>query len=227
MKIKKVRCKRDYRFLNPGEIAKAANAIKGGIYRHPGKFPDPGITEDELAASIKEHSDIYAAYKGHTRRMADMTESFDKLVHKLNLLADYVDKKAENNSFTIALSGFIPTLQYVGKKEVPVQCKVTVKMGNSRELITNCQKVVNADYYGAILTDKPLPWGTYIDNGKLFFSKATAVLQDAVVVFDLTRARKKSFKNLDLGKDYYVYYWAGNAKGISPLSDVVEKKVIE
>jgi hypothetical protein len=227
MNIKKVRCKRDYRFLKPGEVGIAVGKIKTGLYSHAEHFPHPDPTEEEYADLIKEYTDTFSAYKGHTKPMSALQRVLKKLIKATDLLADYVDKQANNNAVIIELAGFKATQQYVGKKNVPEQCTVTVKRGKSRELITNCPKVENADSYGAILTDKPLPHGTYIEDGKLYFSKAAAALQGGVIIFALTKARKKVFRNLEVSVTYYIYYWAGNANGISPLSEVVTKKVVE
>ena len=227
MQIKKVRCKRDYHFLKPGSVGLAVSKIKSGVYSHPEHFPHPDLTEEEYADVIKEYTDTFSAYKGHRNPMSAMQSKLKKLFKATDLLADYVDKRANNNAAIIELAGFKPTLQYVGRKNVPEQCKVTVKRGSSRELLTICPKVENADSYGAILTDKPLPHGVYVESGKLFFSEVSAALHDSVIIFELNRTRKKVFRNLEVGVTYYIYYWAGNAKGISPLSEVVQKKVIE
>lgn len=227
MQIKKVRCKRDYHFLKPSSVGLAVSKVKSGVYSHPEHFPHPDLTEEEYADVIKEYTDTYAAYKGHRNSMSALQSKLKNLFKATDLLADYVDKRANNNAAIIELAGFKATQQYVGKKNVPEQCKVTVKRGKSRELITNCPKVENAESYGAILTDKPLPQGVYVESGKLFFSKALAVMQDGFIVFELNRARKKVFRNLEVDVTYYVYYWAGNAQGISPLSEVVSKKVVE
>ncbi len=227
MKIKKVRCKRDYRFLKPGEVGLAANIVKGSLYKHPDKFPDPGITEEEYAGEIKEYSKTFSAYKGHTQPMAVLNKSLRKLLDKMDLLADYVDVVAENDPITIGLAGFKPTLDYVGKKNGPGQAVVKVKHGNLRELLTNCAKVIEADYYGAVITDKPLPEGTWMIRGKLVINTSLEVLQGTTFIFDFNKARKKSFPNLEIGTVYYIYYWAGNASGIGPLSLVVSKKVVE
>lgn len=226
MRIKKVRCKRDYPFLKPAAVTPAVTKIKEGVYSHPAKFPNPEITEEEYADIIKEYSDTFSAYKGHTKPMSSLQRVFKKLIKATDLLADYVDKRAENNALTIELAGFKPTQQYVGRKKVPGQCKVNIKRGNSRELLTNCPKVENADYYAAILSDKPLSDEIYVESGKLYFKKSAA-LQDANIVFDLNRSRKKDFKNLEIDVTYYAYYLSGNAQGISQLSEVVSKKVVE
>ena len=46
-------------------------------------------------------------------------------------------------------------------------------------------------------------------------------------ILDLTKGRKKKFSNLQVGVTYYVYFWAMNAGGVSPLSDAVSKRVVE
>lgn len=219
MKIKKVRCKRDYRFLKPGAVVAAVAKIKNGVYSHPVYFPDPGITEEDYSKLINDYLEVYANYKGHTNPMSVVKTSLKKLMDATDLLADYVDKQAKNDAILISAAGFKPTLEYVGQKNIPGQCRVTVKSGHSFELRTNCEKVLYADYYIALLTDTPLPSGrTYVMNGKI----SSRNLQGINYELDIKKARKKSFTGLKAGAYYYVYYWACNASGAGAMSEAVK-----
>lgn len=46
-------------------------------------------------------------------------------------------------------------------------------------------------------------------------------------ILDLNKGRKKNFTNMQIGTTYYLYYWAMNAAGVSPMSDVVSKKMVK
>jgi len=109
---------------------------------------------------------------------------------------------------------------------------VTVARGQTGELLPTCAAVENATYYGCLLVAKnPLPAWLRFENGQLRALEPDPALLNAGVNFmavqylhDMTRGRKKKVGGLQEGVVYYVYFYAGNASGLSPLSEPVSLK---
>ncbi len=79
-------------------------------------------------------------------------------------LSAYVDEKANNDAINIGILGFEPTKVSERRIKGSEHAKeVTLERGISRELISECEVVKDAEFYGAILlADKPLPAGFYL-----------------------------------------------------------------
>jgi len=56
---------------------------------------------------------------------------------------------------------------------------------------------------------------------------SAAAIAEVKFILDFNKSRKKTFSGLQIGTTYYLYYWAMNAAGVSPMSDVVSKKMVE
>jgi hypothetical protein len=52
-------------------------------------------------------------------------------------------------------------------------------------------------------------------SARLILGAATTI-----VFIDVTKNRKKTFEGLTAGQVYYVYYYIGNARGVSQLTEV-------
>jgi hypothetical protein len=107
-----------------------------------------------------------------------------------------------------------------------VQCIVEVKRGIANELIASCQVIDNARNYGCIVTEgAPLSDTNIIDaSGRLIWTidpLAPPVIPFASVQFDFNIQRVKSFQGLKHDVTYYFYFFAVNATGVGPVSEVV------
>ena len=86
-----------------------------------------------------------------------------------------------------------------------------------------CDALTMADTFVAILAAGfPLPPGTMINgSGQLVIGEGPSPgPQPISVIFDFNKSRKKKFMGLTPGTTYYIYFFAINASGVSPLSDV-------
>jgi hypothetical protein len=155
-----------------------------------------------------------------------------------------VNSVALNNPDTIILGGYLPTKGVTNNVPAPLQAQnVTITRGTPGTLETDCDPVLNAESYGVIVVaDNPLPPNIIMNGmGQIEVSDddmggGGAALPAAgpgpgtIVIkalIDLNKNRKKTFINLQIGTTYYVYYWSMNAGGVSQLSVVVSKKVLE
>ncbi|MGE0635278.1 MAG: hypothetical protein AB7G44_17455 [Bacteroidia bacterium] len=226
----KVKCKLDYKRLGVYEFPTFAAGVRIGIYEHPDRFPAPPFTEAGFNALIEDERNKYSGYKNGRNPRIDYTRAYDKLIEALNETAEYVNKEAADNPNTILLAGYKPTKISERKAKGPEYVdSVTLKRGDSRELISECGVVKDAEYYGAILSiGKPLPQGFYLPEwGQIRIHTKNTAMAELDFILDVSKLRKKSFRNLQAGVTYYVYYWAGNAKGVSPLSNAVSKSAVD
>jgi hypothetical protein len=75
--------------------------------------------------------------------------------------------------------------------------------------------VEQAEFYHTILSTMPMPL-TRIDDSKRLVIGAG----ETFVLIDSSKSRKKTYEGLTAGQTYYVYYFIGNARGVSQLTEV-------
>lgn len=112
-------------------------------------------------------------------------------------------------------------------KEIEAACKDKLDKLNWYQtgLAKEMDKVV---FYGAILVaDNPLPDYISINAaGQVVVTGSGSAPAppsptpgSSYYVMDFNKARKKKFTDLTKGRMYYIYFYAGNSGGISPLSE--------
>jgi hypothetical protein len=114
----------------------------------------------------------------------------------------------------------------------PPQPVVKVKRGETTELISSCNGIPGVKAYGCLVTEgAPLPEGIAINaDGRIVVMNMgngtnppapdpEPPITGAIV--DLTSQRIKKFTGLRPGKNYFFYYYAVNAEGVSQLSEPV------
>lgn len=138
---------------------------------------------------------------------------------------------ADGHEDIILISGFVPTK--AGDTEPAVPAVPTFKelvRGPSHELFAECNKVTGADYYGCIMVQgQPLPSEVSMNRlGQLVgvslqnpsppnpFEPSNGSI---IAAIDLNKGRRKHFVGLVKGVEYYFYFYAGNATGVSALSE--------
>jgi hypothetical protein len=231
MATRKQRVSLSFHILSPDLFDTFAVGIRDGIYGNPTEFATPPITQISLQALIDDYINKRAAYKqGGKAQKGPYLAARTALMAALDLLAGYVNELADGNADLIWLSGYAPTKANSSVVPVPgIPQLRELARGATRELFAECKPVNYADYYGCILIQgMPLPPFIGLNgNGQL---EAIAIESDIpdeykpvngsiVAAFDLTKSRRKHFVGLLKGIDYYFYFYAVNATGVSPLSE--------
>lgn len=236
----KIRCKLSYHYLKIALLQIFAAGVRNGIYTNVAVFMTPAITQAVFEALIADFNTKYDNYKNRIGSKGDYLTAKSALMAALDTLADYVNGVALGNPDIIILAGYEPTKGSSNNVPPPLQAQnVTITRGTPGTLITDCDPVANADSYGVILVaGSELPETVIMSgSGQLEYTDdglsgspsgtASAAVPMVKVIIDLNKNRKKTFINLQIGTTYYVYYWSMNAGGVSPLSEVVSKKVLE
>lgn len=233
MAIYKIRCRRSYHYLIYDAINDFAVGVADGIYGNPATFMTPGITEADFRALILDFVNKKGSYEsGNVPRTVFITAK-DNLMAALDTNADYVDSVAQGNENIVTLGGYEATKGNSSKVNPPVQpTNIVIKRGISGELLAECIKMDKVVYYGAILVaDNPLPDYISINAaGQVVVTDSGSAPTppsptpgptpgSSYYVLDFNKSRKKKFTNLTKGRMYYIYFYAGNAGGISPLSE--------
>ncbi len=236
MAIYKIHCKLTFHNLKFDEINDFAVGVADGVYGHPGTFPAPTITEPILRGLITEFGTKKGSYEsGNVPRTVFITAK-DNLMAALDTIADYVDSEAKGNANTVTLGGYEATKGNASKVNPPAQpTGVVIKRGINGELLAECTKMDKVVYYGTLLTaDNPLPDNISINAaGQVVVTGNNNPAPAApsptpgptpgstYFILDFNKARKKKFTDLTKGRMYYIYFYAANAGGVSPLSEGV------
>ncbi len=230
-----IRSKVNYRTIAKSLLAGFANNVLNTLYVNIVVFMTPPITAAALLALKIDFADKYDRYTKRTISKGDMLASRAALIAALDILSSYVTTVADGNPIVILEGGFEPTKGNANNANPPAQpIGVTLERGSSRELIADCTPADGVIFNGAILVaDEELPVDIIIsDGGQIVVDEngpvtPTAAASGIKFILDLNKARKKSFKNLQVGTTYFVYFWASNTAGVSILSGVASKKVVE
>ena len=239
----KIICRLNFHYFSVALFKLFFEAVKNGIYNNPSTFMAPTVTQIALEALIEDYNTKYTKFKNRTGTKADFLLAKTALMNALDTLAVYVNGVAENNPEIIMLAGYTPTKGVNSNVTPPVQpVGVVITRGIPGVLETDCTPVATVESYGAILVaNNPLPENIRMNglgqleiidddiNAAMAITGTTAEPGVPVIkgLIDMNKSRKKKFINLEIGTTYYVYYWAMNAGGVSPLSEVVSKKVLE
>lgn len=230
--MSKVRCSRYYyNRLSPDAVDTFAVGVRDGVFGHPAVFTAPPFTLAAFQTHIDNYMNTRAAYKqGGKAQKGAYLAARAALLDALGKLADTVDMVANGHEETILIAGFVPTKARNSGVAVPAVPHITaLKRGPTHELFAECAKVAGARYYGCILVQgQPLPALVSMNGlGQLVgvalqnespansFQPANGSI---IAAIDLTQGRKKHFVGLQKGVDYYFYFYAGNASGVSALS---------
>lgn len=206
------------------KIGTFATGVRVGIYTHPDTFSSPPFTEQEVKDKIKVYSETRSAYAGRRLAKANFKIDYNALIAMLDRLATYVDDTVKGDPIKISLSGFRPTRLSNSSWLPPWQPQVTVsRNSDTGELVAESNKLENAIYYGCIVFKDSAPERIIMQpGGKLEFSN-----KENFVLMDVSKGRKKVFRNLKPEVMYYFYFYAANANGVSALSDVKGIKCVK
>lgn len=237
----KVRSSFAYRRIKPDLLTNFAVGVRDGIFNNPTIYTMPPISIATLQGLIDAYTNARAAYKqGGLAQKGDYELAKKALTDALDQLALYVNGVALGNAALITEAGFVPTkgnLTPITKPNQPTG--VTLTRGLPGELYADCEATTGVDSYGGLLiANEPIPEGMGINElGQIVIVEdapdpnpnPTPVPTPGSVRYiqDLNKNRRKKFTGLQIGTTYYLYMWAMNAGGVSPLSAVVSKKVVE
>ena len=193
--------------------------VSQGIFGNTGTFATPPITQTVLDDAVEDYVDTRAAYKnGGRAQKGPFQAAKNVLMGHLDTLADYTDEVANGDENIILLSGFLPTKGGDTPANVPAAPVVSVKRGESTGIIlAECAAIAGADYYGCVISEgQPLKDESINGSGYLIFGGVTNTIG-----LVLTKGRKKTLLGNLPGTTYYIYFYAVNAAGVSPLSAAV------
>lgn len=231
MATKKQRVSLRFHIISPDLFDTFAVNIRDGIFGNPTEFATPPVTQTSLQTLIDDYINKRAAYKdGGKAQKGQYLAARAALMAALDLLAAYVNEVANGNADLIWMSGFVPTKAVNSEAPIPGTPQLReLERGATRELFAECRPVNYADYYGCILMQgMPLPPNVSLNGSGQLVAVATEspapegyrpVNGSIVAAFDLTKGRRKHFVGLEKGVDYYFYFYAVNATGVSPLSE--------
>lgn len=215
-------CKRDYRLLEGTKLENKAEGVKNGIYGSTGVFATPTLTLLVVAALLLEYSNNRLAWEqGGIAQKKAYLDSMKKIIAMLDTLADYVDTVAVGDITTIKMAGYDATFDPTGAIPKPGLVRIDGisldRLDKGTEImVSDCGTLPKGTSVIGILTEgAPLPATTIID------SDGNIVLPPGFtgkVRINIARQRKKFWRNLTIGVNYYVYYIAVTAKSVSLLS---------
>ncbi len=206
------------------DVKTFCQGIINGYYGNNPPFTVLTISQVDYQALIDTYELARIAYEnGGTDQRGDFLIAYTNLMDATDEIAHQTDLIAKGNTDIIELAEFVPTKPNSTSVK-PAQCIAEVERGIGGELIASCLKIYNAKHYICFMTEgAPLPAGYTLDaDGRLVWIINPPVNPPfASLQIDFTDQRIKHFKNLKHDVTYYFYFFAVNAKGVGPVSEVV------
>ena len=223
----KVRCSVSYHYYKRDSIDVFAVVVRDGIFLNTSTFIAPPTTQNAFQVVIDNYINKRAAYLlGGRGNKGPYLAAKTALMAELDGLSAYVDTVAIGDANIILISGFIPTKGVASQSNPPATPGVPkVVRTDTGVLVAEVDAVSGAEYYGCIVTvNTPKPENINInaagqivgeeDNGAPVMASSGTMN----VIFDFNKSRKKTFKELPLRVNYYFYFYAVNARGVSQFS---------
>ena len=217
--MKKPKCLLYYHKFNNTDLDTFSNEVRNGIYTNPTTFATPPVTEATLESLQDDFGTAAADYTqyGITKKVA-FDSARVSLIDALDTLSVYVDKVADGNVSTIALSGFVPTSE-TSQPAAPLlkidsfEISLTKSSGEIVVSIPAYSGQPGVSYGCVCIPNQPLT-NPSIVNGQFRFSG-----DDKSIMIDVSRGRQKIFTALEPGVKHFFYAFANNTAGVSPLSN--------
>lgn len=225
-----VKCRMNYHAMTIFNVPVFAGGVKTGVYTNTTEFPAPPITEAQLTTLINNYNTTYEEYKnGGKLKKPFFTEAKKALMNGLDDIANYINNLSGLTPEIFEMGGYVPTKTVATGGNAPATPQGAIlNRGSIGQLFAEVLKVKDAESYGCLVfVGQPLP-ADYLTftKGQLIASKGTgadamaASGSNVVVIIDVTKGRKKQFINLQPGVEYFFYFYAVNANGVSQLSEV-------
>ncbi len=227
--MRDLRCRINYHNYGIAVVPVFAGGVKTGVYTNTSEFSAPPITESQLNTLIGNYNTTYEEYKnGGKLKKPFFTEAKKALMNGLDSIADYINGLSGLTPEIIEMGGYTPTKTIDSVVNPPaIPQGAMLSRGAIGQLFAEVPKVVGAETYGCIVfAGLPIMDSLTFANGQFIASedKDPAAKADkgsnVIVVIDVTKGRKKQFINLQPGTEYFFYFYAGNASGVSLLSEV-------
>lgn len=229
--MRTIKCRLEYHKSKLTALAPFALGVRDGIYNNNPPFMAPPLMQPIFEGLITDYSNKYAAYKAHTETKAEMEIAKGSLMTGLDTMSNYVNTVANGDANIIGQAGFVPTKGSASQQNPPAEpTGITLNRLGAGELVSDCPVVEGAEFYCAVLTQSPIPASIIMVNGQIVLNEGGATpsptpmpgpTPSGIGIIDFNKSRRKIFIGLTPGITYYIYYWAGNTAGVSPLSQVV------
>jgi hypothetical protein len=209
-----------YHQLSPNLLGSFSLGVRDGVFvLYPATFPAPPITQPIFEGIIEDFEEKRSAYvNGGAAQKGPYTTAMDLLMTTLDDFADMVDGIPNLTVAIVTQGGFTATKETDSVHQVPDASTATVTLkrsGSTGVLLSECSVVEQAEFYHTILSTQLMPL-THIDNSKQLVIGAG----ETFILIDSSKGRKKTYEGLTPGQTYYVYYFIGNARGVSQLAEV-------
>ncbi len=232
-----IRAKENYKRIKLKALEDFALLLLAGIYNNILIFVAPPIMQAAFAALVSDYASKLALYKARSLSKAEFDLSKTAILNALDTLRVYVDSVAMGDPTIISLAGYEPTKGSASSSNPPVQpTGITFAKGITGEFVTECEIIPGAvGYNAALVANNPIPPNAVMNGlGQMVVTDANSgpampgpSPSGIDCIIDFNKSRTKKFTGLQIGTTYYLYYWAMNAAGVSPMSDVVSKKMVE
>jgi hypothetical protein len=206
-------CKLDYHIFGVSKFLSFVASVKNGIYTNPTVFITPPYTEidfdskfDAFAAAAND----YIQY-GITKKTVFL-EKKAELMKIMDNTAIYVNSVSVGDVSIIALSGFVASKDQF-QRVLPLEKISNFYVKNVGVSIASISNKGIINYGCVIAVGGPLVESTIL-NGQFITSA-----NDPLIRQDFNKSRRKTFNGLTPGTPYYIYVYANNSIGVSPLSD--------
>jgi hypothetical protein len=193
--------------------------VSNGLYGidNIGSFPSPTIAKAAFLLLVSTYRSANLDYEaGGVDEKPAYETALSAVIEALDSGKAYVGGLPGLTVNLINLSGFTPNKQSVSSSKVPDQPifhSITRVAGGTN--IFDFYPVDGAEFYGAyLIPGSALPNGSTFTDGILFIPGGMI----AGLVHHALKQRIKTFKNLTIGQQYTIFYYAGNSAGVSLLS---------
>ena len=212
-----IHCSLSYHQTANSKLENFAVGVRDGWFNNPSVFLAPPETQLIFDGKITAYVNKYSAFKnGGKAQKGPFLTAKTALMTMLDTFAVATDGVALGDEAIILLGGYKPTKGSDSEATVPAQPVVTLKRGTTGVIKADCVKVAGAVNYGCLLSTLALSGDTKIDDG----GQLIIASGDLIRKMDLNKKRRKQFTGLTPGINYFLYYYASNAAGVSQLSDV-------
>jgi hypothetical protein len=209
-----------YHTLSVTLLANFGLGVRTNVFiTNPTLFPTPPMTQVAFEAIIEDFELKRSLYvNGGEDQRGPYEDALTALMAALDEFADMVDGIPNLTTAIVNQGGFVATKETDTEHHVPDGGKgvVNLRRGGSTGVVeAECNVVPEAEYYHCIVTNAPMPELRIVNDDYLEYDKTGTFFR-----IHQTKTRKKTFQGLTAGVVYYVYYWAGNAKGVSQVFEV-------
>ncbi len=194
--------------------------VTNGVFGHPIEFASPPMTKPEFLLKVNAYRDANNEYEaGGKDFKADFELKKGEMTNELDVVKSYVEALPTFSVMIGNLSGFNVNKQGVSSGLVPGQPVLrTLTRSGSGTVIFYYYAIDGADFYGTYLVEgDSMPAGCVFTSGILYIPKGLT----AGIIHNGTKQRTKMYHNLVLGQQYTIFSYAGNAAGVSILSEGV------